>query len=205
MMLQGHALDGSATRCQRAFTLTEVMVSTAVCLLVMSGVITTYLFGLRLFEFTKPKLSASDDAREAVSRLAEEVRSAHIIRIGHGSLSNFTEVVPNVLQRGTAIQIYASTNTNVFTRYYWDAVDRKLKRTTNGSTFACVVANSVSNDLVFTSEDFKGTVLTNNLNNRVIGLKLEFYQIQYPVIKVGPGEYYDYYKMETRLTRRKLF
>ena len=53
-------------------------------------------------------------------------------------------------------------------------------------------------------EDFAGNILTNNQNNRIIGLKLEFYQIQYPKMPVGPGQYYDYYQLHTRITRRTI-
>ena len=48
------------------------------------------------------------------------------------------------------------------------------------------------------------SVLTNNENNRVIGLTLQFYQIQYPVIRIGPGELYDFYQLRTKITRRTL-
>jgi hypothetical protein len=188
-----------------AFTFAEMMVTTAVSMLVMAGLITTYVFGLRLFEFVKPKMSASDSARVALGKISDELRSANIIRVGQGSLSSFTEVSPGAIQQANAIQIYGSTNTNYYARYYWDSADLKLKRTTNGSSYAYVIANSVSNQLVFTSEDYAGNILTNNQNNRVIGLTLQFYQIEYPIMQIGPGQFYDFYQIHTKITRRKLF
>jgi hypothetical protein len=199
------ASAAQTARSQEAFTFPEMMVTTAVSMLVMAGLITTYMFGLRLFEFVKPKISASDNARVALGKIADELRSAHLIRIGQGGLTNFTEVSPGLLQQANSIQIYGSTNTNYYARYYWDPADLKLKRTTNGSTYAYVIANSVSNQLVFTSEDYAGNILTNNQNNRVIGLTLQFYQIEYPIMRIGPGQFYDFYQMRTKITRRKLF
>jgi hypothetical protein len=79
-----------------------------------------------------------------------------------------------------------------------------LKRTTNGSTAVSIVANSITNQLVFTAENFKGQVLTDNENNRVIGLTLQFYQIAYPIVQIGPGSYYDFYQLRTKITRRAL-
>jgi hypothetical protein len=67
-----------------------------------------------------------------------------------------------------------------------------------------VVANAITNSMVFTSEDFSGTVISNNLNNRVIGLSLQFYQLQYPKVTIGPGSYYDFYQLRTKITRRAL-
>lgn len=170
-----------------AYTITELMVTMAIVLLVMGSVLTAHVFGMKLFEITKAKLGASDEARAAVSSMISEIRAAKLIRIGDGYLSSFTAAGVSAAQSGSAMQIYSSTNTNSFVRYCWDASDRKLKRTTNGATFVSVVANSISNDLVFTAEDFSGSVLTNNENNRVIGLTLQFYQLQYPAVSIGPG------------------
>jgi len=187
-----------------AFTVAEFMVAMAVVLLVLAGVMGVFLYGLRTVEFISPKLGASDEARKAISLLLHEIRSAHVLRIGTGNVSSFAEVPPDTQQMGSAIQIHPSTNPNDFVRYFWDANDRKLKRTTDGTTAVQVIANSVSNQMVFTAEDFGGRILTNNYNNRVIGLTLQFYQIQYPTMPVGPGNLYDYYQLRTRVTRRTI-
>jgi len=181
-----------------------MMVSMSLLGLVLMGMIASQLYGMRMLQVTSPKLGSSDEARIAVSKLVEDIRSAKLIRIGTGSLSSFTEFAVDQAQQGNSIQVYPTVSTNQWTRYYWDFADQKLKRTTNGATSVLVVANSVSNSLVFTSEDYAGNILTNNHNNRVIGLKLEFYQIQYPKMSVGPGQYYDYYQLHTRITRRTL-
>ena len=192
-------------RTRRAgFTLSELMVTMGVTLLVMAGVASSHMFGLRMFELTKAKLGASDEARAAISRMIDEVRSAKILRIGQGGLASFTEVGVNSPQVGSAIQIYPTTSTNTFVRYYWDVADKKLKRTTDAASFVSVVANSISNQMVFTAEDYRGAILTNNENNRVIGLALQFYQLQYPVVSIGPGNYYDFYQLRTKITRRTL-
>ena len=188
----------------RAFTITEMMIALSVVLLVMAAVTSIFVYGLKTVEFIKPKLSASDEARKAVSLFTHEVRCAHIVRIGNGNLTSFTEVPPDTRQIGSAIQIYPNTNQTDFVRYYWDATDRKLKRTVDGSTAVQVVANSVSNQMVFTAEDCTGEILTNNYNNRVIGLTLQFYQLQYPEVKIGPGNYYDFYQLRTKITRRTI-
>lgn len=187
------------------FTLTEMLVAMAVVLLVITGVISTHLYSLRMFELIKPKLSAADEAREAIARLSEEVRSAFLVRVGQGGSNSFTEVAPNAPQQGSAIQIYPTSDPNTFIRYFWDNEERKVKRASSGAPVVTVIANSVSNQVVFASEDFAGTVLTNNQNNRVISMTLQFYQIQYPAIAIGPGSLYDFYQLKTKITRRTLF
>lgn len=185
-----------------AFTLPEIMIAMTVLLLVLGGLIGSHVFGLRLLELAKSKMGASDEARAAIAKMMEEIRSAKLIRLGEGNLSSFTEVGVDALQKGSAVQIYPTTNFNAFVRYFWDGADRRLKRTTNGQTYVYIVANSISNQLVFTSEDYSGSTLTNNENNRVIGVTLQFFQLQFPTISIGPGSIYDFYQLRTKITRR---
>ncbi len=188
----------------RAFTLVEVLVTMISMLMLVGASMAAYIYGLRIVQFTKPKLSASDEARVAVSLMTDEIRSARAIKLGTGSITGFTEVAAFTAQQGSALQIYPTTNLNRFIRYYWDSADKKLKRTTNGTSATLIVANSVSNALVFRAEDNQGNLLSNNFNNRVIAMSLQFYQIQYPVMAVGPGNYYDFYQLRAKMTRRTL-
>lgn len=188
----------------KGFTLTEVMVASALFSLIIVGTISANIFGLRLYGITKAKLGASDEAREAVSRLVNEVRSAKIVRVGNGSLDGFTNIAMGQIQAGNALKIFPTTNTTPFVQYYWDSTDNRFKRTTDGLGSSIVVANFISNQIVFRAEDHLGNVLTSGQNNRVINLKLEFYQIQYPIVNIGAGGLFDYYKLETRITRRTL-
>jgi len=189
---------------QIAFTLTEVLISSAILSMIVLGAVTAHLVGINMYQMTKAKLGASDEARSAVSKLVDEIRAAKTLRVGNGGLSTFTQAADNTPQIGNCVQIYMSTNTNNFIRYFWDSSDKILKRTTNGSTAAQVVANFISNNLVFSAEDHLGNVITNPQNNRVIGMNLEFFQIQYPIVTIGPGGLYDYYGLSTRITRRAL-
>lgn len=185
-------------------TLTEVMVSMAVFMLTMAGVIYAHLTGLRMNEIVKAKLGASDEARRAISKLVSEIRTADNIRIGTGSVNSFTEALPNTPQQGNAIEIYPNrTITNVFTRYFWDPADTRLKRAeSGGSTAVLVVANSINNQMVFTSENFDGAIWNDKVNNRVIGLTLDFYALEYPRVPIGPGNYYDRYLLRTKMAKR---
>jgi len=187
-----------------AFTLTEIMVSMTIFIMVISGVVTCHMFGVRMYEITKAKLSASEDARRGLTLLYEEIRSGKIIRIGTGDDASFARITNGLPQIGNAVQIYPTTNQNYHIRYFWDAEDRRLKRKPSDSVSVAVIANFVSNNLVFSAEDFSGNVLTSYDNNRVIGLMLQFYQVQYPVAPIGPGGVFDYYQLRTKITRRAL-
>ena len=187
-----------------AFTLTEMMVTMAILFLFISGLLYAQLFGVRMFEITKAKLGASDDARQAISLLISEIRTAKIVKVGTGSLSTFAPVPTNTTQVGNSLQVYATTNTNSFIRYFWDSSDSKLKRTTNGSTTVNVIAHFITNSLIFKAEDFRGNIMTNDQNNRVIGMDMQFFQIEFPIYLIGPSNYFDFYELRNKVTRRVL-
>lgn len=185
-----------------AFTIPEFMITMAIVVLIMAAVIACHLVGLRMFEMTKAKLGASDDARRAISSMITEIRSAKIVRVGEGDVNAFKEIGLDTPHIGSAIQVYPSTDANVWIRYFWDSSDQKLKRATNGSVTPTLVASAISNQMVFSAEDFRGTPLMNNAKDYVIGLNLQFFQLQYPTVSIGPGNYYDYYQLQTRITPR---
>lgn len=188
----------------RAFTLVELMVTMALFTVVIGGVIYSHITGLKMYELTKAKLGANDQTRTALGLLIGEVRSANALEIGNVSGSTFTPVPDGQAQQGAALQVYPTTDTNVYILYYLDASDAKLKRILSGSSATDIVAENITNTVVFRSEDYAGTVLTENQNNRVIGVTLQFYQIQYPIVAIGDGQHYEFYQLNTRITRRAL-
>ena len=194
-------VDGIRLRNKRALALPELMIATSIFSLVCAGVLVGHLFGMRLLEVTLPKLGTDQESRRSLGILMADIRSAKILRIGNGGLGSFTSLAINTTQLGNSIEIYPSTDTNLFIRYFWDPVDKKLKRTLDGA-LASAVAHSISNSLVFTAEDFAGNVLTNFQSNCLVGVDLQFYQLEHPKVSVGPGQYYVSYQLRTRLMRR---
>ncbi len=188
----------------RAFTLAEIQVSMAIIMLVIGGVISSHVFGLKLNEATRAKLSASDSARNALNRLVGDIRSAKTIQVGGGTYSTFSPVADGSLQRGSALRIYPTTNTNSYIVYFLDAGDSKLKKASTSATTPITVAEYLTNTVVFTSENHLGTTLTDNQNNRVIGVAMRFYQIRYPITTIGSNGYFDFYQVNTKITRRAL-
>jgi len=188
---------------KRAFTFTETMVVMALGLVVIGGVLTGHLVGARFFQVTSTKLGGNDDARIAIAKLTHDIRMAKVVRIGNGNSTTFVPCGASQAQSGNAIQVYPTMATNNWIRYF-KHTDNRLHRMTNSASSVLVLANFITNNAVFTSENFNGQVLTNNENNRVIGLTMQFYQIQYPIIKIGTNELYDFYQVRTKVTRRTL-
>ncbi len=187
------------------FTLPELMVAMGIFSLLVVGVIQVHAMGLRMDQLARSKLGASEESRAAIGQMVREIRTAGVVRVGTGGLTSFQQIAHGRRQAGNALQIQPSkSDPSTFVRYYWDSDDGKLKRTTDGATEALIVANSIRNASVFSAEDAFGNVLTNNQNNRVIGVQLEFYQLQHPTVAIGPGSLYDFYQLRTKITRRAL-
>ncbi len=187
-----------------AFTLTEILIATGLFTLVVVGVIYTHIFGLRLATLADSKLSATHNAREALNRVRDEVRSARTVYVGNGNGGGFTRLPVNTPQTGNALQLYPTADTNVFVRYYLDADEQSLMRKSSDDGDLREIAPYITNQTVFRAEDYLGNVLTNDQNNRVIRLDLEFYRWEFPIARVGAGYYYDYYHLQTRITRRAI-
>src|SRR2546430_17602499 len=103
-----------------AFTLVEVMIALTIMVMTLVGVLAVQFYGMKLFELTKSKLGASDDARKAIDLLCTAIRSAKIIKIGNGGLrpTKFTESADNTPQPGSALPNLATTNTQTLGPYY---------------------------------------------------------------------------------------
>lgn len=199
--MRSNLLKSSFARAaRRAFSLPETQITMAIFIVVIGGMAVTYLFGVRLFEYIRPRLDATDQARNLLGLVSYEVKSAARIAVGSGDLTSFTEVGINQPQFGSAVQIYPDLNTNAFIRYYL-GTDQTIKRVvmrTNAPSSISTVASGVTNMVIFRAEDFRGTLLTNNQNNRVIAMTLQFYQKEYP----GGVKASDFYQLQTRVTRR---
>lgn len=154
------------------FTLPEVMVAMTLFLMVLAAVVTSNLFGVRMLEVTQPKLDAEVQARRLVARLVEEVRSVSNARVGMGDESTFSPFASGVLRSGNALQLW-ETNAAVFVRYYRDAASEQLMRVTNGG-WPEVIIGGVTNEQVFTAEDFEGVTQTEDPEAVVIGVTLHF-------------------------------
>ena len=174
------------------------MVSMAIFVILVSGMVSTNLFGLRMFQVEQTKLNASDEARNIVGKLVDEVRSCDTFQIGTVSTNGtFTGLIPGVPQIGSALIVYPTTNTTNFIVYYVNTTDQRFRRATSVRNSTRVLAQSVTNSAsLFQAQDYLGNVVSNNQANTALHLKLEFYQ----AARFGVPP--DYYKLETSATRR---
>lgn len=186
-----------------AFTLTELAISMALGLMILGGTLACSVFCTRLMEITQSKIVTSDKARQIGRLFISDVSAAQTLRIGNGGLTQFT-VTSAAAQTGTALQIYPSSDTNVFIRYYVDVSEKRLMRLTNNSVAPHRVASFVTNANVFAAEDFAGNVLTSPQNHSAISMVLQFDKLEDSAVPMGNGQHYRAYQLRTKATYRAL-
>ena len=184
-----------------AFTIPEMVMAVATSLIVIGCMAASDLFGLRIMEKVNDKGSASAEARANILTLMNEVCSSKNALVGTGGLSFFTETGMDAPQKGAALQIYLTSDTNAFIRYYWDSTAKTLNRMTNGSATVSISSGITNYDL-FSFEDWAGNVLSNTQNNCVVGLNLQYSQVQNANLQVGAGQFYTSYQVRSKIARR---
>jgi type II secretory pathway pseudopilin PulG len=180
------------------FTLPELLIASTLFILSVGGILLANLYGLRMFQITETKLNATDGARKTIGRMVNEIRNSKNTWLGNVHNGAFEALLDGETQQGSGLMIQPTAATTNYIIYFVNPSDQTFRRTTSTAGTTIVLAESITNAMVFRSQDLLGNVLTNNLKNRVIHFSLEFYQ---------PKRFMqaaDYYKVETCVTRRAL-
>lgn len=180
-----------------AFTLPEVLVATTVLSMIIAGIVTSHIFGLKMSLVSGIKLNACEDGRKAAGLLLQDIRGALTIDIGNVTFNTFTPVADGTNQVGNAIQIYTTTNKADYVRYDC-STSNTLCRIEDGQANATVAANYITNKItvfengqsntipVFSEVDFNGNSLTNRVDSAPIRVFLRFINPN-PQVIAGPA------------------
>ena len=103
-----------------------------------------------------------------------------------------------------SVQILPTTNSTPWIRYYFETNVTELRRVDSTLATPVTIAQYLTNSTIFQAEDHTGTVLTGPSNNRAVSINLRFYQLQYPMTRIGTNNAFDYYQLQAKITRRIL-
>ena len=204
------------------FTLPEILITMTIFVAIIGTIVALQLFGVRIYYLSATKLTATRDGRQTMNYIREQVREAKTIYIGtysaSGGSGTFTAVGDNANQIGSGLLLFPTTDNTYGSIFFQNQTGTNLCSVSmtaitvdaSGLIFSGLVnglstnALFVTNNLVFQAEDFQGNVLTNNNNNRIIHVTLQFCALEYPVAGIGTNQMYDYYELHTRATRRTI-
>jgi prepilin-type N-terminal cleavage/methylation domain-containing protein len=213
-------LSTSIKRPGRGFTLVEMVVAITVFALVVLATVAVQIYAMRVYTLAATKLNASEQSRVAMNDIRDTIREARVVYVGtyatneSTSVMGFTPLTNDVSQVGNALMIYPTTDTtNNFTLAYVGASPTLMPPSAN-SFYVLVytngemvlsndVADYITNQVAFDAENFEGSILTNNQNNYLIRMTLDFSQWEQSLALAGAGSNaYDYYQISTVVTRR---
>ena len=184
------------------FSIIEIQFAVAILILIIGAAASIQFFGLRMFTATRMTLESTDEARSFIGGVRDEIRSCTTVQVGKGDYQTFAEIPDDTPQVGNALQIFPKTNANIYTIYFHDT-DNTLKRWSTDTRRLTTICEHVTNRLVFAAQDYRGVVLTNNENNRVIEITLKFLQ-EHTKNAAQKGGLHNYYQAQTKVTRRKV-
>ena len=200
--------------CARAagFTLVEIYMVVIIFSFLIIAMVTTQLFAARIYTFAATKLTATGSARKGMNAMRDQIRQSSQVDVGiyDTTANTFSYIGNGANQIGNALLIMPTNPgiTNVGTVYYMNQSASNICSIvmSNGAVVpATLVTNIVvyiTNYNAFDAEDSFANILTTDQNDRVIHIKFQFSQWEYPMASVGNGAMYDYFQMQTRVTRR---
>jgi len=199
------------SRWTQAFTVAEMMVAVFIFVFMVLGIVYVWMFGMRYDELVCSKLGASEKSRMSFDELTSDIRSAKWWKVGNGNSTSFTPCGNATNQIGNAIKLSASADTNstAYIIYYFDTNACELCRMSNGLPQIQIVAQSLTNSgtlgngltntsMTFHAEKYDGTLAQDWQFKYAIVTTMEFFQYQYPLTWVGPGYYYNYYRIQLK-------
>ena len=197
------------------FTLTEIYIVSVLLLLVVLATTATQFFAARVYTLAATKLTATAAARKALNDIREQIRGGGSVDVGiyDPVAQTFTNMPIGSLQIGNALLIYSNNpnanSTPWGTIYYMNPQASNIcsiicsNTTALTATLASNIVVYITNYYVFDSEDAFTSILTTYQNNRLIHVKFQFSEWEYPLAGVvGQNAMYDYYQLQTRVAPR---
>jgi type II secretory pathway pseudopilin PulG len=200
------------------FTLVEIYVVMALFAFLVIAIVATQFFAARVYTLAATKLTATAAGRKAMNNMRDAIKSSTYVQVGiyDPAGNQFSLIADGSPQIGNALAIYPNIPTNNVTDGYTNFGTVYFMNPQASNLCSVVISNGVewtstrvdniivwiTNYYVFNAEDAFANMQTTYSKNRVIRVKLQFSQWEYPLAGVGNGAMYDYYQLQTRAAMR---
>jgi type II secretory pathway pseudopilin PulG len=196
------------------FTMVEMCVVMALFSFLMIAIVAIQFFAAHVYTLAATKLTATASGRKVMNDIRDQVRGADDVEVGiYDPVGNtFANIPIGTPQIGNAIVIYTNNpngqNTNYAIIYFVNTLAsnvcsvQSISNNVQTSTLANNIIVWITNYYAFDAEDCSNNILTTYENNRLIHVKFQFSQWEYPLAGVGGGAMYDYYQLQTRVAPR---
>jgi hypothetical protein len=203
----------------QAFTVSEMMVAVFIFVFMVLGITYALLAGMRYDQLVCSKLGASDKSRMSFDMLTSDIRAAKSWSIGNITSNNKDSYTPcgnATRQIGNAVTL--TNPAGAWVRYWFDTNNCQLLRGQSGVAPVQIIVQYLTNtgsaampmSMAFHAEQRTNDSVVTNISQTdiqqdlqykyVIATSMEFCQYQYPLTRVGPGYYYNYYCIQIKAT-----
>lgn len=189
--------DTNAARKDRsAFTIPELLLALSIFLVCVLGIVTLQILGLKMSAISASKMESTQASLKTLNSVRNQVLGANSVLVGNGDSNSFTATGTN----GNALQVYPTTSSSNYLRFYLSTEDNKLYELNNSNETSTlkVIAPNVTNETVFQTVDFQGNTSSSSREHYAIKMTLQFAQLDYKV----PTNKWEYYTLETEMTPR---
>ena len=191
------------------FTVMEMILVAGIFAMLVTWMVSSQIYGMRVYSLAATKLVATSGARQVIVSLRNQIQEANTIYIGNCSddWQSYVDIT-NGTQRGNAVEIYPTTSTNNYLICYLDTTSPTnrlmLYNSVSGNTND--LCDYITNTMPFDAEDGHGNVLTNNQNNRVIGITMQFSKWAFPIARINGTNFneFQFYQLRAKATRRSI-
>lgn len=163
---------------KQGFTLVEVMAATLISVMVISGIVTCFIGGLRLWKFQYTKASTMNKAYIGMSKMLNDIRGAYWFQLGTFSGATFTGLTEGTPQLASAIKIMRSPATNDWFLYYYSATSNTIYRAEYpGTASNTLILQNIASSAIFQNEIYtNSTTLVSGHTNQtgLISINLQF-------------------------------
>jgi hypothetical protein len=161
-----------------AFTLAEAMVSTAAFTLVMGSMLALYIFTSKAISGTTVQLQLNTQA-QVINLMVQEIKSSRTTRVMSYNGTNFSAIAMGQAQKGNALSLSVPDGsfgtTNTLQVYYWVDSNGYLWRSSGGTVNRKLWMTCVTNQVLFTLQDYSQKVLSNLCGKSYIDINLYCY------------------------------
>src|SRR5476649_27449 len=97
---------GGSITLNSGFTLPEILIALTVFMLLLAGIVSANLFGLRMFQVNQTRLQATEWSRNTFGKITDEIHTCNSVSVGNMTTNEvFEGLLPGETQQGTAIEI----------------------------------------------------------------------------------------------------
>ena len=184
----------SSQKNRSGFTIAELLIALSIFLVCVLGLVSLQVLGLQMNAIAASKMKSTASGLKTLNAVRNQVLGANSVQVGNGDNNSFTATGTI----GNALQVYPTTNSSNYLRFYLSTDDNTLYELNNSNSAVTAIAPNVTNESVFQTVDFQGNTSSSSREHYSIRMTLQFSQLDYKV----PKSTREYYTLETEMTPR---